>query len=91
MVAVSYHQPAIDHRTLVQLIRGVFAQSPVFREAVISELLSGPDGEAIVDVSFGQGRPAVRVVASSEEEVCAILCNLAFAADETDPGRHAVC
>ena len=91
MVAVTHHQPAIDQRTLIQRIRGVFARSPIFREAVISELLSGPDGEAIVDVSFGQGRTAVRVVASSEDEVCEILCNLALAMDEADPSRRAVC
>jgi hypothetical protein len=90
MVAVSCHQPSIDHRTLVQLIRGVFARSPIFREAVISELLSGPDGEAIVDVSFGHGRTAFRVVASTEDDVCAILCDLAFAVSENDQSRRAV-
>ena len=84
MVAVSHHQPAIDQRTLVLLIRGVFARSPIFREAVISEPLSGPDGEAIVDVSFGYGRTAFRVIAPSEDDVYAILCDLAFAVGEDD-------
>jgi hypothetical protein len=90
MVAVSCHRLRNDRRTLVQLIQGVFARSPIFREAVISEPLSGPDGEAIVDVSFGQGRTAFRVIASSEDDVYAILCDLVFAVDEDNPSRRVV-
>ena len=90
MVAVSSHQPSRDRGTLVQRVRGVFARSPIFRKAVISELISGPDGEAIVDVSFGHGRTAFRVVASSEDAVCAILCDLAFAVGEGDQCRRVV-
>ena len=84
MVPVACHRLSNDRRTLVQLIRGVFARSPIFREAVISEPLSGPDGEAIVDVSFGYGRTAFRVIAPSEDDVYAILCDLAFAVGEDD-------
>ena len=90
MVAGWCHQPSIDRGTLVQRIRGVFARSPIFREAVISELTSGPDGEAIVDVSFGHGRTAFRVVATSEDDVCAILCDFAFAVGEAGDCRRAV-
>ena len=75
---------------LVQLILGVFARSPIFREAVISGPLSGPDGEAIVDVSFGQGRTAFRVIASSEDDVFAILCDLAYAVDVGSQSRRVV-
>jgi hypothetical protein len=88
MVPMPCHQSTIDHRMLVQQIRGVFARSPIFREAVISALLSGPDGEAIVDVSFGHGRTAFRIVASCEDDVYAVLCDLAFAVGEYDPSHR---
>lgn len=90
MVAVSCHRPLNDRRTLVQLIKGVFARSPIFREAVISEPLSGPDGEAIVDVSFGHGRTAFRVIASSEDDAYAILCDLVFAVGDDSHSRRVV-
>ena len=90
MVVVSCHRSSSDHSTLVQLVRGVFARSPIFREAVISEPLSGPDGEAIVDVSFGHGRTAFRVIASTEDDAYAILCDLAFAVGEDDHSHRVV-
>lgn len=88
MAAMSIRRSVMDRLTVVQIIRGIFARSPVFSDALLSDPRVGPEGEVIVDVSFGRGPVAVRVVAPSVEEVYAILHQLASAMVEIERSRR---
>ena len=90
-MAIACHRFSIDRLTLVQLIRGIFARSPIFREPVISEPLMAPNGEVAVDVNFGYGPRVFRVVAPSEDEAFSILYELAFAMVEMNSNYRALC
>jgi hypothetical protein len=81
----------MDGLTLVQRIRGIFAQAPIFSDVVIAEPLVGPSGEVAVDVSFGHGPTVFRVVGPSEDEAYAILHELASAMVEIDKSHRALC
>ena len=88
MNATSVCQSLTDRLTVIQVIRGIFARSPVFRDALISGPRLGSEGEVIVDVSFDRDPAAFRVVAPSAEEAYAILHELASAMVEIERGRH---
>ena len=88
MMATSLRRSLTDRLTLMQIIRGIFDRSPVFREACISEPRIGSEGEVIVAVSFDHGPAAFRVVAPSAEEAYAILHELASAMVEIERGRY---
>lgn len=88
MAAMSFRRALTDRLTLVQVIRRIFSCSPIFRDATISDPYFGPEGEAIVDVSFDQRTTALRVIAPSVEEAYAILHELASAMVEVESGRH---
>lgn len=88
MTAMSFHRYLGDRLTVVQMIRRIFAQSPVFRDALISDPRITADGEVIVELSFDHGPPTLRVVAPSAEEAHAILHELASAMVDVERGRH---
>ncbi len=75
MENLSRRRDAIDRLTVVQAIHDLHAQSPAFRDAVISEPLVGPAGAVILDVSIGQDT-AFRVVAPTADEAYALLHEL---------------
>jgi hypothetical protein len=77
MAAVSCQRAELDRVTFVEAIRGVFARSPIFCGVALSEPRMGPGGDVTVEVSFEQGRPALRVTAASDEKAYAILHELA--------------
>lgn len=79
MAARAAQEAPIDHLARVHLIREVFARSPLFREAVVSEPLLGPAGEVVLAVSFDRGPAMLQVVADTEEKAHAILLKLAEA------------
>jgi UV-stimulated scaffold protein A len=89
MMATSFRHHLADRLTVVQIIRRIFARSPMFRDALISDPRITADGEAILEVSFEHGPPAFRVVAPSAEEAYAILHELASTMVEIERGRHA--
>ena len=85
------YDTSIDRLTRAHLIRDMFARSQLFRDAAVSELVLGPEGEVELDVSF-DGEPAlVRVVARSEDEAYAVLHELAVAMVDIDQGRWGRC
>lgn len=88
MTAMSFCRSLTDHLTVVQIIREIFARSPVFQGALVSDPQLGLEGEVIVDVSFDSGPAAFRVVAPSEEEAYAILHELASAMVEIEGSRR---
>ena len=88
MTAMSICRSVTDRLAVVQIIQGIFARSPVFQDALISDPRLGPGGEVIVDVSFDHDPAAFRVVAPSVEEAYAILHQLASAMVEIAGGRH---
>jgi len=88
MTAMSFCRSLTDHLTVLQIIREIFARSPVFQGALISDPQLGLEGQVIVDVSFDGGPAAFRVVAPSEEEAYAILHELASAMVEVERNRH---
>jgi len=73
---------------LVEMIRGVFARSPMFRDAAISHPVQGPRGEVTVEVRFDHGPTALRVTAPSQEEAYAILRELVSAMVEIGRDRR---
>ena len=75
METLSRRRAAIDRLTVVQAIRDLHAQSPAFRDAVISEPLAGPGGAVILDVRIGRDT-AFRVVAPTADEAYALLHEL---------------
>lgn len=88
MTAGSGQRMSIDRLTLVEMIRGIFARSPLLRDAAISQPVLGPRGEVTVDVRFDHGPTALRVTAPSHEEAYAILHELASAMVEIGRDRH---
>lgn len=86
MTAMSLCRPLTDRLTVIQIIRGIFARSPVFQDALISDPRFGPAGEVLVDVSFDHDPAAFRVVAPTVEEAYAILHELASAMVEIERG-----
>ena len=76
MGMLSCHRPPIDRLTVAQ-VRDLHAQSPAFRNAVISEPepFVGPEGTVFLDVRIGQ-ETAFRVVAPSADEAYALLHEL---------------
>ncbi len=77
MAAASCQRAELDRVTFVEAIRGVFARSPIFCGATLSEPRLGPREDVTVEVSFDHGPPALRVTAASDEKVYAILHELA--------------
>ncbi len=75
MGTLSRHRPPIDRLTVVQAICDLDAQSPAFRDAVISDPFVGPEGAVILDVRIGQDT-AFRVVAPTADEAYALLHEL---------------
>lgn len=90
MAAMSFRRYLSDRLTIVQIIQRIFAQSPVFRDALISGPHLGPEGEMTLEVSFDRGPTAFRVVAPSEDEAYAILHELASAMVEIERSHHRV-
>jgi hypothetical protein len=88
MTAMSLCRPLTDSLAVIQIIRRIFARSPVFQDALISNPRFGPGGEVIVDVSFDHDPAAFRVVAPTVEEAYAILHELATAMVEIERGFH---
>ena len=85
MAAVTLQKDApIVRRIHVHLIRKVFARSPLFREAAVSEPVFTREGRWALDVSFDGGPTAFRVVAGSEGEAYAGLHELALAMVDVD-------
>jgi hypothetical protein len=78
----------IDCLTLVEAIRGVFARSLIFDDAEILESRERPGGALTLDVSFGHGPTALRVVAQTEKEAYAILHELASTMVEIERSIH---
>ncbi len=78
---------AIGRCAHAHLIREVFARSPLFREAAISEPVSSREGAWALDVSFNGGPTLFRVVAGSADKAYATLYELALAMVEVD--QHA--
>ncbi len=77
-------RPVPDRLSVVQVIQEIFACSPVFCDAMISESLVGSESDVAVDVSFERGPTAFRVVAPPEEEAHAVLHELATAMVELE-------
>ncbi len=77
MAAASCQRAELDRVTFVEAIRGVFARSPIFCGATLSEPRLGPREDVTVEVSFDHGPPALRVTAASDEKVYTILHELA--------------
>ncbi len=75
-----------DRLIVLQGIQEIFARSPVFCDAMISEPFVGSEDDVAVDVSFERGSTAFRVVAPSEEEAYAVLHELATAMVELEQG-----
>ena len=90
MEAVLCRRPEseIDCLTLAEAIRGVFARSPIFRDAEILESREWPGGALALDVSFGRGPTALRVVAQTEKEAYAILHELASTMVDIERSIH---
>ena len=82
---------SIDRRAHVHLIREVFARSPLFCEAAVSEPVLTRGGEVALDVSFDGGPTVFRVVAGSADEAYAMLYELALAMVEVEQGQGARC
>lgn len=78
----------IDCLTLVEAVRGIFARSPIFGNAEILESRERPGGVLTLDVSFGRGPTALRVVAGTEREAYAILHELASTMVEIERSLH---
>ena len=81
-------EAGIDCLTLVEAIRGVFARSPIFRDAEIVESRERSGGALALDVSFGRGPTALRVVAHTDKEAYAILHELASTMVEIERNIH---
>ena len=75
MGTLSCTRSPIDRPTVVQAIRDLFARSPDFRDAVISDPFVGPDGTVSLDVSVGQDT-VFHVVAPTADEAYALLHEL---------------
>jgi hypothetical protein len=90
MTAMSLCRPLADSLAVIQIIRRIFARSPVFQDALISNPRIGPGGEVIVDVSFDHDPAAFRVVAPTVEEAYAILHELASTMVEIESGHQVV-
>lgn len=69
----------VDPTVLATVIRNVFAESPVFSDALISAPQAGPEGEVILEVGFGRDVPLLRVTALTVDEAYAVLHELASA------------
>ena len=80
-------EASIDRHAYVRLIREVFARSPLFRQAAVSEPVGIRDGEVALNVSLDDGPTVCRVVAENEDEAYAILHALALAMVELEE-RH---
>jgi len=80
----------IERHARLDLIREVFARSPLFREATVSGPVLTRDGELGLDVSFDGGPTLFRVVAGSEDRAYAILYDLALAMVEVDQWHRRV-
>ncbi len=80
MGTLSHLRAPTDRLTVVQAILDLFAQSPAFRDAVISDPFIGPGGAVILDVKIGQ-ETAFRVVAPTADEAYAVLYELVACLD----------
>ncbi len=89
MIAKPDVHSVLDRHTMVQVIQEIFGRSPIFCDAIISESYAGLKGKVTVDVSFGRGATAFRVVAPSVEEAYAVLHELATAMVELERGGSA--
>jgi hypothetical protein len=89
MALMAAEQATIDRHIHAHLIRATFAQSPLFRDAEVSEPFHTPEGAVALNVSFEGGPTVFRVVAGSEVEAYAVLHELARAMVEIEQ-RHAV-
>ena len=90
-MSIACRRSSIDRLTLVQLIRGIFSRSPIFRESVISEAMPDRKGEVVLVVRFDRGPTVLRVVAPSADEAYSILHELALAMVENGSNHHALC
>jgi hypothetical protein len=90
MAVISCRRSSIDRFALVQLIRRIFARSPIFREPVISEPFMGRNGEVAVHLSFDHGPALVRVVAPSEDEAYTVLYEFASTMVEVEANQYAL-
>jgi hypothetical protein len=70
---------SVDTPILVNVIRRIFAESPVFSDALISAPQAGPEGEVIVEIGFGRDAPLLRVNAPTVQEAYTVLHELASA------------
>ncbi len=84
MRTLSCHRPPIDRLTVVRALGDLHAQSPAFRDAVISEPepFVGPEGTVFLDVRIGRDT-AFRVVAPSANDAYALLHELIDAMSDT--------
>ncbi len=78
-------RPTIDRFTFVEMIRGVFARSPIFRDAAVSAPVTSPGGGVTVHLSLGPGPGTLLVTAPSENEAYAILHELVSTMAEIAP------
>ncbi len=81
-----YPFPSNDRLSVIQAIRAIFARSPAFRHAVISDPLAGRQGQVALDVRFGREPTALRIVAPTADEAYALLHELATSMVESDRG-----
>jgi hypothetical protein len=88
MAAASFQASPLDRPTVVQKIRDVFARSPVFREAQISDPLPSPDGGVSVHVRFGRTPALFRIVAPSPEKAYAVLYEFASSMIQVEESRR---
>ncbi len=91
MVTSPCTRPTGERHGVVEAIRDVFAESPLFREVRLSEPVVELTGEVAVDVSFDDGPPVFRVVAPSVSQVYAKLHELACVMVEVDDRQTPVC
>ena len=69
--------PQDDQAVLVRSTREIFDRSPLFQDARISELHTGPEGRVSLEVRFGSGPALFHIVAPCAERAYAILYELA--------------
>lgn len=91
MALMAAEHASIDGHIHAHLIRETFAQSPLFRDAAVSEACLTPEGEVALNVSFEGGPTVFRVVAGSEVEAYAVLHELARAMVEIEQRHEARC
>ncbi len=81
----------MDRFAIVEKIRSLFARSPVFSGARISDAQTSSEGQVSVDVGFGGGPALIRIVAPSAEKAYALLYELASFIIQAEESRRAPC